>query len=290
MDDSADRDDSTRTSTSTSTSTSTVPDVAELLAIAVEVTTAAARLAAARRAEGVEVADTKSSLVDVVTHTDREVEDHLRGRLAELRPGDGFLGEEGDPDDSTTGLTWVVDPIDGTVNFLYGIPQWAVSVALVEGGPDPLTWTALAACVVNPLSGEVFTASRGGGAWLGEARLVPSAPASVAESLFATGFSYEADRRVEQAAVLGRLIGQVRDLRRLGAASLDLCAVAAGRLDAYAERGLKPWDHAAGVLIAEEAGAVVRGEVGQAPSGRLVVASAPSVAGAVDVLLEDAQF
>jgi myo-inositol-1(or 4)-monophosphatase len=281
----------TSTSTDTGTSADTGPQgIAELLALAVDVTTAAARLAAARRAEGVEVADTKSSLVDVVTHTDREVESFLRARLAELRPGDGFLGEEGDPDDSSTGLTWVVDPIDGTVNFLYGIPQWAVSVAVVEGGPDPLTWSALAACVVNPLSGEVFTASRGGGAWLGEERLVPSAPASLAESLFATGFSYEADRRVEQAAVVGRLIGQVRDLRRLGAASLDLCAVAAGRLDVYAERGLKPWDHAAGVLVAQEAGAVVRGEEGQAPSGRLVVASAPSVARAADALLEDARF
>jgi len=284
-------DTSTNSSTSSSTSTGDSPEaVAGLLALAVEVTTAAARLAAARRAEGVEVADTKSSLVDVVTHTDREVESFLRARLAERRPGDGFLGEEGDPDDSATGLTWVVDPIDGTVNFLYGIPQWAVSVAVVEGGPDPLTWSALAACVVNPLSGEVFTASRGGGAWLGEQRLVPSAPASLAESLFATGFSYEADRRVEQAAVVGRLIGQVRDLRRLGAASLDLCAVAAGRLDVYAERGLKPWDHAAGVLVAEEAGVAVHGEAGQAPDGRLVVASAPSVARAADLLLDDVQF
>ncbi|TWX40120.1 inositol monophosphatase [Frigoribacterium sp. ACAM 257] len=280
-------DDSTSTSPSTGTSTA---DVAELLALAVDVTTAAARLAARRRAEGVEVADTKSSLVDVVTHTDREVEDFLRSRLAELRPGDGFLGEEGDPDDSVTGLTWVVDPIDGTVNFLYGIPQWAVSVAVIEGGPDPLTWTALAACVVNPLSGEVYTASRGGGAWLGEDRLAPSAPASLAESLFATGFSYDADRRVEQAAVVARLIGRVRDVRRLGAASLDLCAVAAGRLDVYAERGLKPWDHAAGVLVAQEAGAVVRGEAGQAPNGQLVVASAPTVAREADVLLEDSQF
>jgi len=265
-------------------------DVAALLAVALRVTTEAARLAAARRAEGVEVADTKSSVVDVVTHTDREVEAFLRDRLAELRPGDGFFGEEGDPDDSSTGLTWVVDPIDGTVNFLYGIPQWAVSVAVVEGGPDPLTWTALAACVVNPLSGEVFTASRGGGARLGEAPLVPSAPASLAESLFATGFSYDSGRRVEQAAVLGRLIGRVRDLRRLGAASLDLCAVAAGRLDVYAERGLKPWDHAAGVLIAQEAGVVVHGEAGAAASGELVVAAAPGIAADTDALLADAGF
>jgi myo-inositol-1(or 4)-monophosphatase len=291
MDDSTSTSNSSASSTSTSNSSaSSTPDVAELLALAVGVTTEAARLAAARRAEGVEVADTKSSAVDVVTHTDREVETFLRDRLAELRPGDGFFGEEGDPDDSTTGLTWVVDPIDGTVNFLYGIPQWAVSVAVVEGGPDPLTWTALAACVANPLSGEVFTASRGGGAWLGDARLAPSAPASVAESLFATGFSYEAERRVEQAAVLGRLIGRVRDLRRLGAASLDLCAVAAGRLDVYAERGLKPWDYAAGVLIAQEAGAVVHGGAGRAASGDLVVASAPSVAQEADELLTVAHF
>jgi myo-inositol-1(or 4)-monophosphatase len=295
-----DHDSSTSASTSASSGISsstgsvaggsTSHDVAALLAVAVDVTTEAARLAATRRAEGVEVADTKSSAVDVVTHTDREVESFLRARLAELRPGDGFFGEEGDPDDSTTGLTWVVDPIDGTVNFLYGIPQWAVSVAVVEGGPDPATWTALAACVANPLSGEVFTASRGGGAWLGETRLAPSAPASVAQSLFATGFSYEADRRVEQAAVLGRLIGEVRDLRRLGAASLDLCAVAAGRLDVYAERGLKPWDHAAGVLIAQEAGVVVHGEADSPASGDLVVASAPSVAEAADALLARARF
>jgi myo-inositol-1(or 4)-monophosphatase len=281
---------SAATGSTTGTGGTPRPDVAELLALAVEVTTAAARLAATRRAEGVQVADTKSSLVDVVTHTDREVETFLRERLAELRPGDGFFGEEGEPDGSTTGLTWVVDPIDGTVNFLYGIPQWAVSVAVVEGGPDPLTWTALAACVANPLSGEVFTASRGGGAWLGETRLAPSAPASLGEALFATGFSYESERRVEQAAVLGRLIGHVRDLRRLGAASLDLCAVAAGRLDVYAERGLKPWDHAAGVLIAQEAGVVVHGEADSAPSGELVVASAPSVARAADELLAESQF
>ena len=263
----------------TETPTAASASPAELLEVARTVAVEAGALAARRRAAGVEVADTKSSLVDVVTHTDLEVEALLRRRLAELRPGDGFLGEEGGADDSETGLTWVVDPIDGTVNFLYDIPQWAVSVAVVSGGRDPERWTALAGCVVNPVSGEVWTASRGGGAWLGERRLSPSAPRSLAESLVGTGFSYDSGRRVEQAADLGRLIGEVRDVRRMGAASLDLCAVAAGRLDAYVEEGLKPWDHAAGALVAREAGAVVHGDrPDAAPSAAFVLAASPSIA------------
>jgi len=267
---------------------SVTPTPAELLEIAVAVAGEAAELAALRRSKGVVVADTKSSAVDVVTHTDREVETYVRGRLAELRPGDGFFGEEGEPDDSTTGLTWVVDPIDGTVNFLYGIPQWAVSIAVVEGGPDPLTWRTLAAAVVNPTSGETFTASVGGGAWLDGRRLEVNAPASLETSLLATGFSYDAARRVEHAEALVRVVGRVRDLRRLGAASLDLCAVAAGRVDAYVERGLKPWDHAAGALVAAEAGAVVRGELGQAPSESLTFVAAPAIAQDLAALVVEA--
>lgn len=254
------------------------PTPDELRRIAVLIATEAADLALRRRREGVEVAATKSTSVDVVTHTDREVEGFLRDRLAELRPGDGFHGEEGDPDESTTGLTWVVDPIDGTVNFLYGLPQWAVSVAVVEGGADPLRWRALAGAVVDPSKGEAFSASRAGGAWLGDQRLTVAGPPSLDQALFATGFSYAAARRVEQAEALVRIIGRVRDLRRLGAASLDLCAVAAGRVDVYAERGLHPWDHAAGVLVAREAGAVVVGSGGAEPSSDLVLAAAPTVA------------
>ena len=262
-----------------------VPTPAALLEIAETVAREAAELAARRRAEGVEVAETKSSAVDVVTYTDREVETFVRQRLAELRPGDGFFGEEGEPDGSTTGLTWVVDPIDGTVNFVYGIPQWAVSIAVIEGGPDPLTWRALAAVVANPASGETFTASVGGGAWLGGRRLAVSSPPSLEQTLLATGFSYDADRRVRHAEALVRVVGRVRDLRRFGAASLDLCAVAAGRVDAYVERGLKPWDHAAGVLVAAEAGAVVRGEVGQAPSESLTFVASPTISADLDDLV-----
>jgi myo-inositol-1(or 4)-monophosphatase len=264
--------------------------VAALLEVARSLATDAAHLAARRRAEGVEVAATKSSLVDVVTHTDREVEEYLRERLARERPGDGFFGEEGEPDDSSTGLTWVVDPIDGTVNFLYGIPQWAVSVAVVEGGPDPRSWRALAGCVVNPLAGETYEASLGGGAWSSGRRLAVSSPASLEQSLVGTGFSYDAARRVEQAEILGRFIHRVRDIRRMGAASLDLCAVASGRLDAYAERGLKPWDHAAGVLVAAEAGAVVGGEGDDAPDERLTVAVAPGIADELRRALVEAGF
>ena len=266
----------------------TRPTPEELRAVAVAVATEAAELALRRRREGVEVAGTKSTPVDVVTHADREVEALLRDRLAELRPGDGFHGEEGEADASTTGLTWVVDPIDGTVNYLYGLPQWAVSVAVVEGGADPLAWTELAGAVVDPSKGETWSASRAGGAWLGEQRLTVTGPASLDQALFATGFSYDADRRVEQAGSLVHVLGRVRDLRRLGAASLDLCAVAAGRVDAYAERGLHPWDHAAGVLVAREAGAVVRGADGAAPSAALVLAAAPGIVDEVAALVADA--
>jgi len=264
--------------------------IAALLEVARSVAIDAADLAARRRAAGVEVAATKSSLVDVVTHTDREVEEYLRERLARERPGDGFFGEEGAPDDSSTGLTWVVDPIDGTVNFLYGIPQWAVSVAVVEGGPDPRSWRTLAGCVVNPLADETYEASLGGGAWSSGRRLAVASPASLSQSLVGTGFSYDATRRVEQAEILGRFIGRVRDVRRMGAASLDLCAVASGRLDAYAERGLKPWDHAAGVLVASEAGAVVGGEGDDAPDERLTVAAAPGIADELREVLVEAGF
>ena len=266
----------------------TSPGDAALLSIARDVAVRAGELALRRRREGVEVAASKSSPEDIVTHTDREIEDLIRQALRDVRPDDGFLGEESEGTSGTSGLTWVVDPIDGTVNFLYGIPQWAVSIAVVEGGPDPLTWRTLAAAVVNPTSGETFTASVGGGAWLDGRRLEVNAPASLETSLLATGFSYDAARRVEHAEALVRVVGRVRDLRRLGAASLDLCAVAAGRVDAYVERGLKPWDHAAGALVAAEAGAVVRGELGQAPSESLTFVAAPAIAQDLAALVVEA--
>ncbi len=247
----------------------------DLLALAVDLAIEGGALAVRLRREGLEV-DTKSSPVDVVTNADKEVEAFIRARLAAEQPGDGFLGEESDATDSTTERTWVVDPIDGTVNFLYGIPQWACSVAVVEG-TDPASWTILAGAVVNAAAGETYAASRGDGATLNGARLLASAPDALATSLVATGFSYRAANRAEQGASVAALLPSIRDIRRLGAASLDLCAVAAGRVDAYAERGLKPWDFAAAALVATEAGAVVTA-TDVRDDRRLVTASAPSIA------------
>ncbi len=245
----------------------------ELMTIARDIAITAGELAAERRAAGVQVAASKSSPEDIVTHADRETEELIRSLLADARPNDGFFGEESEADGGTSGLTWVVDPIDGTVNYLYGIPHYAVSIAAVEGDADPATWTALAGAVVNPAINEIFTAVAGEGAFLGDRRL-EVAEAELSLALVATGFSYSAERRREQAAVVTDLIGHVRDIRRMGTASLDLCGVACGRMNAYYESGLSPWDHAAGALIASEAGARVSGW-GGAPAGREFLLAAP---------------
>ncbi len=249
-----------------------------LLKVAREVGLAAAGLAHKLRAAGVEVAASKSSLEDVVTHADREVETLIRSMLADARSSDGFYGEEGGADAGTSGLTWVVDPIDGTVNYLYGIPDYAVSIAVVEGEPDPLTWRALAGMVVNPPSGEVFCATVDGGATLDGRPITVNAGVELDQALVGTGFSYSAESRTAQGEILAGLIGQVRDIRRHGAAALDLCAVACGRLDAYYEHGLQPWDHAAAALIAQEAGASVTGMGGKPASAEFVLAAHPELA------------
>ena len=252
--------------------------MSDLLEIARTIALEAGSLAAKRKAEGVEVVDRKSSSVDIVTAADRETEALIRSRLAELRPDDGFFGEESSAEAGTSGLTWIVDPIDGTVNFLYGIPHYAVSIAVVEGDPDPLSWRALAGCVVNPAIGEVYTASAGGGAYLGDRRLEAPASVDLSQALIATGFAYSAEERARQGAVIAALLPKVRDIRRMGTASLDLCAVATGRANAYYERTLSPWDHAAGALIAREAGAIVKGLGDAAPSRDFILAAAPGLA------------
>lgn len=243
----------------------------ELLEIARTIALEAGELIARRRTEGVVVADTKSSSIDVVTFADRECEEFVKSRLGELRPEDGFYGEEGGDSTGTSGLTWIVDPIDGTVNYLYGIPQFAVSIAVVGGAPDPGSWKQLAGVVFNPMNDELYFASLGGGAFLTKAgkteELSVNQETLLAHTLLATGFAYSSELRAEQAIVLNRVLPAVRDIRRAGAASLDLCAVASGQLDAYYERDTKPWDHAAGSLILREAGGVVGGLDG-APEGR----------------------
>lgn len=259
----------------------------DLLVVATRVAVTAGELASRRRAEGVTVAASKSSLEDVVTEADRETETLIRSLLAEARPDDGFLGEESGAETGSSGLTWVVDPIDGTVNYLYGIRQYAVSIAVVEGEPDPATWRALAGVVVNPASGEVFAASAGGGATLDGSPIRVAPPVELSQALIGTGFGYLSEIRVEQAKVLVGLIGHVRDIRRQGSAALDLCAVACGRLNAYFERGLNPWDHAAGGLIAAEAGARVTMGAGDGTARALILAGEPGVAAALEGRLLD---
>jgi myo-inositol-1(or 4)-monophosphatase len=268
----------------------------ELLDLARTIALEAGELAAQRRREGVEVAATKSTIVDVVTEADREVERLIRGRINDARPDDAVLGEEdglgeeGGASSGSSGLTWVVDPIDGTVNYLYGIPHYAVSIAVVEGEPDPLTWTGLHGCVLNPAIGELFTGSRGEGAALSRGG-GPDEPIRVADpvalelALINTGFAYAAGTRGKQGEVVTRMLPKVRDIRRFGTASLDLCMVASGRTNAYFERTLSPWDHAAGAIIAREAGAIVKGFGDAAPSRDFILAAEPELAAVLEPLV-----
>ena len=242
-----------------------------LLDLARSIAREAGELVTRLRAEGVEVAATKSSPVDVVTAADRASEELVRRRLREARPDDAVLGEEGDDVAGTTGVRWVVDPIDGTVNYLYGLPHWSVSIAAERDG------VVVAGVVLCPPLGEEYAAVLGGGAHRhdhrGERRLPGRAAPPLERSLVATGFSYESRRRAEQAAAVAQLLPRVRDVRRLGGCALDLCGVASGTLDAYVEAGPQLWDHAAGALVAREAGARV--EVWTTTAGRdLVVAAA----------------
>jgi myo-inositol-1(or 4)-monophosphatase len=252
-------------------------DLAETIALE------AAALAARRRAEGVEVADRKSSIVDVVTAADREVEALIRARIAEARPDDAFHGEESGSGAGSSGTTWVVDPIDGTVNYLYGSAEYGVSIGVVRGGVDPTTWEPVAGVVVAPATGVVHRAVHGEGSTRDGVALRVGSPASLAETLVATGFGYTADRRREQVAVLAGLIGEVRDIRRGGAASLDSCAVGVGTVDAYYERGVNPWDIAAGSMVAQEAGAEVR--IWEAGGTRSFLFASPAVAADLEALL-----
>ncbi len=313
------------------------------LALARDLAARASHRAWQMRQAGVEV-ERKSTPTDLVTAADRATEDFIRSELARLRPGDGFYGEESGAQQSTTGFTWVIDPIDGTVNYAHNIPAWAPSVAVVrhDGPADPASWQVVAGAVANPSLHEVWFASLDGGAFLDTAAFtgphglspttpVPSCsdkrPASVpsqlsahcstpspassvslasstpssltklqlsdsatlSRSLVATGFAYDAAVRVEQARVVAELIGQVADIRRMGAASLHLTAGAAGRVAGYFDRGLHPYDHAAGALIAAEAGAVIAGPRGTARmTEEFAFAAHPAVAEDLRQALTDA--
>jgi myo-inositol-1(or 4)-monophosphatase len=240
----------------------------ELLDLALDVARTAGRLVAAGRTGDVEVAATKSSPTDIVTAIDVASEQLIRREIRHVRPDDAFVGEEGPDSPGTSGVTWVADPIDGTVNFLYRIPQFAVSLAARIGDQ------VVVGVVHNPSTNETFSATLGGGAQLNGDPIAVSSCTELAAALVGIGYTYRADVRAHQAQETAGLIAVVRDVRRLGSAALDLCFVACGRLDAYVERGLKPWDLAAGRLIAQEAGAVVAG-LGGAEASELIVAAAP---------------
>lgn len=260
------------------------PAPAELLAVAVAVIRPAAEQVRRLRASARSEVATKSTSTDVVTAADRQVERELVARLRDLRPHDTILGEEygeepgqtpaesgtAPPSDPAPGaVRWLLDPIDGTVNYLYGIPWYAVSVAAELDGE------VVAGVVRHAVDGREWTAAAGEGAWRDGSRLGGSAETALSQALVATGFAYRPERRRRQAEVVTGLIPEVRDIRRLGSAALDLCLAAEGAVDAYYEQGLSPWDHAAGGLIAAEAGLTVAGLVRGASADRQVLVAAP---------------
>ena len=221
--------------------------------------------------------EAKSSPTDLVSAADQVAETLIRSRLAAARPDDGFLGEEGGDAAGSSGLRWVVDPLDGTVNFLFGIPQWAVSIAVEDADG------VVAGVVFDPPRGELWAAERGGEATLDGRPVHGSSRADLATAMVATGFGYDAEVRRAQAATIAALLPDVRDIRRIGSAALDLAWCAAGRFDAYFERGVHHWDVAAGALICERAGLVVE-PLAAAPPQAGGILAAP--AGLLDALRE----
>ncbi len=223
---------------------------------------------------------TKTSPTDYATEADEKAEGRARQILRKLRPGDSVLGEEQGAPTGTTDLIWVIDPLDGTVNFVYGIDDFAVSVAVAERknaeNPDAAHGRVIAGAVYNPIKDELFSASVDQKPLLNGTEINVSNPKSLETSLVGTGFGYSRERRDRQSLSLAKILPRVRDIRRMGAASLDLCSVACGRLDAYYEVGLKPWDQAAGLLIAGAAGAK-SSEIMTAEDGPLLLAAAPNV-------------
>jgi myo-inositol-1(or 4)-monophosphatase len=211
----------------------------------------------------------KTSATDPVSDADRDAERVIRDLLTTQRPDDGLVGEEGSRVDGTQDRRWIVDPLDGTVNFLYGLRAWGVSIALEDS--DGLA----VGVVFNPVSGECFAAERGKGATMSGRPIHVTDCRSLDRAMVATGFSYESEHRAEQAKLLVELLPRIRDLRRAGAAALDLAYVAAGRVDAYYERGLKRWDEAAGRLLVKESGGVVEDLHGE-PQG-VVAAATPTL-------------
>jgi myo-inositol-1(or 4)-monophosphatase len=240
---------------------------ARLRDLALDVARAAGELVVRLRTDGVSVAGTKTSQIDIVTEADRASERLVRERIHTARPDDGFVGEEGSDLAGISGVVWIVDPIDGTVNYLYGLPHFAVSIAAEVDGK------VLAGVVLAPSLGLEYAATPGGGATCNGRPIRTRPVPPMGERLVGTGFSYEQPARARQASYIARLLPHVRDIRRLGSCALDLCAVASGTLDAYVEEGPHIWDHAAAGVIVAEAGGVL--EVTRSAADKRVLICAP---------------
>lgn len=244
----------------------------ELLRLATDLAVRAGRMVRdGRELHGIADAGSKSSATDVVTEFDRASEEMIVSGILDARPDDGIVGEEGTSTAGTSGIDWLVDPIDGTTNFLYGLPGYAVSIAARSSEGTEV------GVVYVPATDELFSATRGAGATLQGRPIRCSTTTDLSLTLVATGFSYLAERRERQAARIAALLPKVRDIRRMGAAAPDLCSVAAGRVDAYFEEFLGPWDMAAGVLIAAEAGCLLGGLDGGEVRPQSVLAASPGV-------------
>ena len=252
-----------------------------LLALASDTAREAGALLARRSRETRTAVQSKSTATDMVSEVDHEAEALIIARILAARPQDAILGEEGGSRPGTSGVRWVIDPLDGTTNYLYGLPAYAVAIAAEVDG------VVVAGAVFDAAHGQLFAAALGGGATLDGEPIHVSAKADLATALTGTGFGYEPEQRREQGRVLARVVPQVRDIRRGGSAALDLCSVACGRLDAYYELGLGPWDFAAAGLIVREAG----GETLLYTEGgriRLVVAAPPALMPQLRALLREA--
>jgi myo-inositol-1(or 4)-monophosphatase len=246
-------------------------DSDELLELAERLAAEAAELSLERLHQPRTNVRTKATSTDMLSEVDEACERLIVEGIRDARPDDGILSEEGAAAESTSGVRWVIDPIDGTTNYLYGHPGYAISIAVERDGD------AIAGVVHDPLHRERFTATRGGGARRNGEPIGVSAETEPGSALVATGFGYTPEGRARQAEALARLIGSIRDIRRMGAAAVDLCSVACGRVDAFFERGLNHWDLAAGELIAIEAGAIVSSIEGGPPRSGSVLAAPPAL-------------
>lgn len=252
-------------------------DLAALADLAVEAAHAAGALLLDGASQLRTLVETKTTATDMVTEMDRASEALVAKHLLGARPDDAFLGEEGTVGSGTTGVRWIVDPLDGTTNYLYGFPSWAVSIgAEIDGEPA-------AGVVFDPFHAETYRAVRGEGSSCNGVALRVEGADGLGAALVATGFGYDAAMRADQAQILARLLPSVRDVRRAGAASVDLCWLARGRVDVYYERGLQHWDRAAGALVCTEAGAVV-----ETLADGTIVAAPPQLIGPFLELLREA--